>query len=297
MRTRVTSLLFATAIVACQADGNADDGADDATEGGGDDTTEGGGGETTEGGPDGESEGGPESSDGGPESGSEGDSGDTGAECPAVPAMVDGIVLPSIDGVAFVEGVDNPFFPLPVGATWHYEAMTPEGLETDDVEVLEETREINGVTAVVVYDVVYLDGEIVEETHDWYAQDDAGNVWYLGEETCEFVDGVCSKHHGEWEWGVDCAVPGIIMPANPTVDGQPYFQEYDVANAEDVGEVIGVEEALDVAAGSFEGCMRTHDTSHLDPELDEQKVYCPGVGNVFVAEGKVEVELTEYSIP
>ncbi|MCA9700313.1 MAG: hypothetical protein KC431_22495 [Myxococcales bacterium] len=218
--------------------------------------------------------------------------------CPGAdgdPGEIDGITLPDPSGVSWAAGVDNPFFPLPVGATWHYEAQTPDGLESDDVEVLAETREVNGVTATVVHDVVRLDGEIVEETWDWYAQDTQGNVWYLGEDTCEWQGGACAVMEGAWEWGVDGARPGIIMPADPTVDGQPYFQEYDEDEAEDVGEVIATGESISVPAGDFSGCVRTRDSSHLDPDLDEEKVYCPGVGNVFVAEPEANVSLLSYT--
>lgn len=205
--------------------------------------------------------------------------------------LIDGILLPDPEDAVWVEGVDNPYFPLPVGATWYYEAQTEQGLETDYVEVLPDTRLVNGVTATVVYDLVEVDGEIAEETWDWYAQDSEGNVWYLGEDTCEWEGGACVAEVGAWEWGVDGALPGWVMPADPAVDGQPYFQEYYVGEAEDVGEVIGVGESIDVAAGGFQDCIRTRDSSHLDPSLDEEKVYCPGVGNVFVHEPDADVEL------
>ena len=204
---------------------------------------------------------------------------------------VDDIWLPDPSEATWVEGVDNPFFPLPVGAHWSYEGETDEGPETDEVEVLDETRDVNGVTATVVYDVVYLDGEIIEETWDWYAQDDEGNVWYLGEDTCEFEDGKCVKKAGAWEWGVDGAEPGIIMLADPQVDGQPYFQEYYEGVAEDVGEVIATGESIDVPVGSFDGCIRTADTSNIEPDIQEEKVYCAGVGNVYVLETDTEVWL------
>lgn len=209
--------------------------------------------------------------------------------------LIDGIRLPDPEGLSWADEVDHPYFPLPVGATWHYEAMNDEGTETDDVEVLAEIRVVNGVTATVVYDVVKEDGEIVEETWDWYAQDSEGNVWYLGEDTCEWEEGACVREEGAWEWGVDGALPGIIMPAEPTVDGQPYFQEYLEGEAEDVGEVISTGESIEVTAGMFTDCIRTRDTSHLDASLDEEKVYCPGVGNVFVKEPDLDVQLTMTS--
>ncbi len=205
--------------------------------------------------------------------------------------LIDGILLRDVTSATWVDGVDNAWFPLPVGATWDYSAETPDGLETIHVEVLAETREVNGVTATVVYDVVALDDVVVEETWDWYAQDTAGNVWYLGEDTCEFEAGECAVHAGAWEWGVDGALPGVLMPGEPVVDGQPYFQEYHEGVAEDVGEILEIGGTIEVGETTWTDCVRTADTSHLDPELSEEKVYCAGVGNVHVSEPDADVWL------
>lgn len=204
--------------------------------------------------------------------------------------------LPSLDGVTWAAAVDNPLYPLPAGATWTYEAETPEGLEHIEIRVLPDPRTIQGVSAVAVQDTVTVDGEIAEDTTDWYAQDTAGNVWYLGEDTCEFEGGVCVRHTGTWEWGVAGALPGIIMRAAPAVDGQPYYQEYLEGEAEDAGEVIAVDVAVTIGAGSFTGCVTTHDTSTADLTLDERKTYCPGIGNVRVEEPTATVELTASSL-
>jgi hypothetical protein len=205
-------------------------------------------------------------------------------------------VLPSVEGVTFVDAVDNPYFPLPVGARWVIEARTDEGLERIEVEVTADTREIQGVTATVVRDTVTVEGEIVEDTYDWFAQDEAGNVWYLGEDTCEFEDGVCVAMTGAWEWGVDGALPGIIMPANPAVDGRPYYQEFYEGQAEDVGEVVEVGVSVSVPAGTFDDCIVTRDTTPLEPDVQERKTYCAGVGNVLIEDGEVSEELIEYQL-
>jgi len=201
------------------------------------------------------------------------------------------VLLPDVDAATFVAGVDNPYFPLPAGATWYYEATTDEGLETDDVVVTADVKVVNGVTAVVVQDSVKVDGVLLEDTFDWYAQDSEGNVWYLGEDTCEYENDACVDTSGSWEWGQDGALPGIIMPANPTVDGQPYYQEFYAGEAEDAGEVIETGLSVTVPAGTWDDCIRTRDFSTLDPDLNETKDYCPGVGNVFVAEEDTDVEL------
>ena len=206
-------------------------------------------------------------------------------EATPAPTFIDGILLPDGSAAEWVEGVDNPWFPLPVGATWEYEAALDDGTtESIHIEVLADPKNVNGVAATAVYDIGSVDGVTAEETWDWYAQDSGGNVWYLGEDTCEWEAGACARRMGTWEWGVDGAVPGWIMQADPTEDGQPYFQEYLDGTAEDVGEVLAIGESITVTAGDYSDCVRTADTSHLDATLDEEKTYCAGVGNVFVAE-------------
>ena len=69
----------------------------------------------------------------------------------------------------------------------------------------------------VVHDVVTENGETVEDTFDWYAQDAFGNLWYLGEDTKEYENGKVASTEGSWEAGVDGAQAGIILPADPTV--------------------------------------------------------------------------------
>lgn len=208
--------------------------------------------------------------------------------------IIDGIVRPNVDGLGWATHVDNPYFPLPVGAKWHYGANTPAGDQRKHVEVLAETRAVNGVDATVVYSISKLDNTAVEETWDWYAQDVDGNVWQLGTSTCEWRGGECVISDSAWEWGVDGALPGYIMRTRPRVDHRPYFQAYAAGVVEDVAEVIGAHESKIVTAGKFHACVRTHETSTIDPSRDKERVYCPGVGNVFVAEPGFDVHLISY---
>jgi hypothetical protein len=203
--------------------------------------------------------------------------------------------LPDVAGVKFVDVVDHPYFPLTVGMKWTYEAVGAEETEHIEVEVLAETRDIQGVKATVVHDTASVNGEIIEDTRDWFAQDDKGNVWYLGEDTCEFVDGACADRHGAWEWGVKGALPGIIMPATPAVDGKPYYQEYAAGEAEDYGEVLELGGSVTVPAGSYKDCITTHDASTAEPADDEHKHYCRGVGLVLTEEPEAMEKLIEFS--
>lgn len=235
---------------------------------------------------------GDESSGGADSSGSESSSSGGGETGPSAPPT-----LPPIDGVMFVDVIDNPFLPFPVGMVWEYDAVTEEGTEHIVVTVTMDTESIEGVTATVVRDTATLDGTTIEDTWDWYAQDVDGNVWYLGEDTCEFDAGTCVDHHGTWKWGVEGALPGIVMPATPAVDGQPYYEEYKVGDAEDAGEVIELDVHVDVPAGSFDGCVKTAETSTLELSVLEYKYFCPGVGLVLTEEDDVDEELVSYVAP
>ncbi len=122
---------------------------------------------------------------------------------------------PVFDPGNFVEGVDNPYFPLEPGTTFRYASEAEEGTETVEVTVTRHTKQIMGVTATVVRDRVFLDGELTEDTEDWYAQDRQGNVWYLGENSRQYEDGRLVGTEGSWEAGRDGAMPGIVTLADP----------------------------------------------------------------------------------
>jgi hypothetical protein len=208
---------------------------------------------------------------------------------------------PRLDPADFVPQVSNTFLPLVPGTTYSYEGVTDEGTETTVVEVLEETKTILGITATVVRDRVYLDGELIEDTFDWFAQESSGDVWYLGEDSREIEDGEVVSTEGSWEAGVDGAKPGIIMWGDPAAHlNEEYRQEYYEGVAEDVAMVIGLEEGAEVPYGSFTGCIRTEDRNPLEPGTEELKVYCPGVGLISEepAEGGGErLELIDVTQP
>jgi hypothetical protein len=153
-----------------------------------------------------------------------------------------------------------------------------DDVSVDSVTVTAATKQVAGVTAVVVHDRVRRKGKLVENTLDWYAQDTVGNVWYLGEDTREYKFGFSSTS-GSWQAGSKGARPGIIMLAHPRV-GDSYRQEYRKGSAEDMGRVISLSDSLTVAGGKFTGCLTTEDWSPLEKGIVEHKTYCPGVGVV-----------------
>jgi len=194
---------------------------------------------------------------------------------------------PSFDLPAFPtswsDTIDNPYLPLVPGTTYVYRSTSDEGVQRDVVTVTRQTRVVDGVTAVVVHDqVTSADGELLEDTYDWYAQDADGNVWYLGEDTKAY-DGKQVDTEGSWEAGVDGAKAGIAMLAHPEV-GAAYQQELYAGEAEDRGKVVSVDEKVSGPFGSWDGVLMTEDTTPLEPELVENKYYARGIGVVQEAE-------------
>jgi len=190
---------------------------------------------------------------------------------------------PTIDPASFTTAVDNPYFPLEPGAQWVYEGRTEDGPERTVVEVTNQTREVMGVTCLVVRDTVTLEGEIIEDTYDWFAQDADGAIWYFGEESSEYENGEVVSTEGSWKSGVDGAQPGIIMPAEPAV-GDAYRQEYYPGEAEDQAEVLSLSETVSVPVGSYDDVLMTEEINPLEPDVVERKYYAKGVGPILAVQ-------------
>lgn len=197
---------------------------------------------------------------------------------PSAPSGPRFIPLPPVEH--FVKRIDNPYSPFLPGSTWVYRGGTAEERERIVVKVLKRTRLIEGITATVVRDTVKVNGELIEDTFDWYAQDRRGRVWYLGEATEEYEDGQVVSTEGSWEAGVDGAVAGVIMFAHPKV-GRPYRQEFYAGHAEDQATFLTLNTRVSTKAGPFRRVRMTEDTTPLDPTIAELKFYARGVGVVL----------------
>jgi hypothetical protein len=188
---------------------------------------------------------------------------------------------PDIDPAEFAALVDNLFFPLTPGTTFVYEGENGDGeAETITVVVTPQTKQILGVTCTQVRDTVEVEGELAEDTLDWYAQHQSGTVWYFGEDTKEYENGVVVSTAGSWEAGVDGAKAGIIMQGTPQV-GQAYRQEFYRGEAEDMARVLRLDASVTVPFGSFDDCLVTREWTPLDPGVAENKYYAAGVGLVY----------------
>jgi hypothetical protein len=234
---------------------------------------------------------------------------------------------PDFDPQSFELG-GNSYFPLAVGNEWKYlstfsDEEGGEVTETIIVRVLEDpenpgqhaTKDVEGVTCLVVNDVVEEDGEVIEDTDDWYARHlQTGDVWYCGElardyETFEgdmpAVPELVSID-GSFKAGRDGDKAGILVPEAPN-EGQAYRQEFSLGNAEDVAQVLATEYVFGGETGDPESldylvpkelaekfcsdkaarCLVTRDFTPLEPDVEERKYRAPGIG-VFL-----EVNLTD----
>jgi hypothetical protein len=183
----------------------------------------------------------------------------------------------TLSGHSFTPGSNHPFFPLVPGTTFHYRNTPGHGLE--DFEVTTATKVIQGITVAVIHDVSRLKGEIIEDTFDWFAQDEVGNVWYFGEDTHTFEHGQPTGSVGSWEAGVNGAQAGIIMEAHPTV-GDTYREEFAPGVAEDMATVESLSARAEAPYGTFTNCLKTKNFTPLDPGAFENKYYCANVGLV-----------------
>jgi len=201
-----------------------------------------------------------------------------------------------LDPADFTTEIDNPYWPMARGNRW----VSRSTEERIVVEVTDRTKEIaGGIEAVVVRDTVTDNqGDLVEVTDDWYAQDSDGNLWYLGEDVKNYKDGKVTDTAGSWEHGVDGAYGGIAIPGDPR-PGVKYRQEYYKGEAEDEAEVLSVSETVKVPAGTFENSLKTRDTTPLEPDAVEHKYYAKDVGPVLnekISPDRAREELISYRV-
>lgn len=244
----------------------------------------------------------------------------------------DGRYDPDFDPANFLsQPVGNTYFPLAVGNRWVYQGIVEndegeEVTETIQVTVLADTKNIEGVTCLVVNDVVDEDGHVIEDTDDWYAHQSASSdIWYCGEIARDFetFEGDNPPNpelvsiEGSFKAGRDGDKPGILIRAAPKL-GETYRQEFSLGNAEDVAQVLSTTyvfggetdnpESLDYLvpedlANTFCNdavpCLVTREFTPIDPGVEERKYYAPEIGKfleVNLESGEI-IELVECNLP
>jgi len=196
--------------------------------------------------------------------------------------VIDSSYMPDVGVARFTNSatITNPYFPAAEGKKYVYEGQSEDGLERVEEQRLTSTKTIMGITCIIVHFKEYLNNELIEETWDWYAQDNDGNVWYFGEAVDNYgPNGILQDHGGSWEAGVDGAQPGMIMPANPQT-GFAYREEYYFNHAEDRAEILATGLTITIPLGTYLNCVQTKNWTELEPDQLEHKFYAPGIGMV-----------------
>jgi hypothetical protein len=180
----------------------------------------------------------------------------------------------------FVRTIDNPWFPLKPGTVLTSKGEDEGTPATDVLRVTHRTKRILGIRATVVDDRVFENGHLAERTSDWYAQDRAGNVWYLGENTATLKpNGQVESTEGTWRAGVRGGRAGVFMPAHPHV-GDGGWQEYYKGHAEDRYKILNFHTTVRTPAASSRHAMLIRETTPLEPGVLDHKVYVRGIGTV-----------------
>jgi hypothetical protein len=205
-----------------------------------------------------------------------------------------GPVTPDFSASNFTPGapIDNTYYPLVPGTLFRSSGVVHDpdtgetSTEVDETFVTFQTEIVAGVTARRVSDRVFTDGVLTEETTDLFAQDKAGNVWYLGERTAEFERDdngkiINTDTSGSWLAGVHGAKPGFILPVDHTV-GFNYREEFAPDDeAVDQATIVANDLTIDTKVGHFTHVLKTRNFSDIEPGVLEQKFYAPGVGQIL----------------
>jgi hypothetical protein len=189
---------------------------------------------------------------------------------------------PTFHSANFNHPVRNPYFPLKPGTVFRLRG-TDEGEHLREVvRVTHHKKPILGIRATVVKDVVRrANGTLAEKTHDWYAADARGNIWYLGEATATYDEhGNIEDREGSWQAGKKGAVAGIIMPAHPSPT-DAFRQEFYKGHAEDQAWLVQRGFKTKVPYGTVKRSLRALEWSRLEKRVVSMKIYGPGLGIVM----------------
>lgn len=199
--------------------------------------------------------------------------------------------LPAFSAATFTLGapINHPFFPILDNKTRAFKGVGALANERFELTRVGAGPTILGVQTTARRDRAFVDERLVEETLDYYAQDNAGNVWYFGEDVTNFVYDATGKllstnNESAWRAGVDGAQPGFAMPADLT-QGFNYYQEFaSQDDALDQGTTSAVGQSVSIGLGSFSDVIRVLETSEIDPALREYKYYARGEGLILAEE-------------
>jgi hypothetical protein len=189
--------------------------------------------------------------------------------------------------------VNHYLFPLKRVRTMRYRGTEEGARITVDSHVRDKRVEVNGVLTTAVDVEERRNGRLVERTTDYYAQDLAGNVWYLGERVDNIRRGKVVDHEGQWLAGRDGARRGLLLPVAPRV-GTSMRQTRAPGVSEDRAKIVKLRARVVTSAGTFTGCTKTREHDLRGGEPPGSKYYCPKVGLVRERSREGMVDLVRF---
>ena len=146
------------------------------------------------------------------------------------------------------------------------------------ITVLNETNIVNGYNTRVVEEREEKGGQLIEVSKNYFAIDNKSkNVYYFGEAVDIYKNGKIEGHPGSWEAGKNTAKFGLAIPGNIKI-GEKYYQEIAPNIAMDRAQILSDKVVYKTLAGNFISCLKTEETTPIEPKLREYKIYAPGVG-------------------
>lgn len=170
----------------------------------------------------------------------------------------------------------NDYFVLEPG----YTLVLQEGDTRMEIKVLDETRDVAGVTTRVVEEREWDKGKLHEVSRNYYAIcESTKDVIHFGEDVQHLVDGKVVKTEGTWIAGVNGNRPGLVIAGKPKLNYK-YYQEIAPGVSMNRGEIVSLSETCKSPAGIFIKCMKVRGTSTMDAKKLEYKYYAPNIGLV-----------------
>jgi len=192
-----------------------------------------------------------------------------------------------VDAADWASSGRNPYFVLEPGYFLILEGDEKGVKIRTEINVLSETKTIDGVECRVVQDKVTENGQVHEVARDYFAfSKKTSSVYYFGEDVDNYKDGKVANHEGSWLSGVNGAKYGLQMPGLPLL-GARFYQELAPGVGMDRIEIVSLSETFETPAGKFEHCLKTEETSPLEPGVREHKLYAPGIGAIQEGEAKL----------
>ena len=177
----------------------------------------------------------------------------------------------------FTLTINNPFFPMPVGARWIFVGNDEGDSVNLTITILPDTMMVAGVATRVLEERESENGTLVEISRNFFVQAATGDICYYGEDVDIYSGGVIVSHDGAWRAGVGGAAPGVFMPAAPAV-GQMFRQEVAPGVAEDRIEITAVGAAVTVPLGTYTNTVNFLESTPLEPGARSYKSFASGVG-------------------